>query len=157
RPAGSRRGTSGAASPARAAWCVRTPATHSTGRGPGPGRRRRGGRAERTLPPEAAAADHAGMEEPIHQAEAVDPDEVLLSGRYLYVQSSNVYRLRYLYDEQRLEVEFLSGGYYEYLNVPPEVARDFVLAESFGKFVHARLKGRYACNRLRNLETYFGK
>jgi hypothetical protein len=36
------------------------------------------------------------------------------------VQSSNVYSVGYDAEKRRLEVEFVNGGVYEYLDVPPE-------------------------------------
>ncbi len=47
-----------------------------------------------------------------------------------------------------LEVRFLSGWQYQYMNVPNKVFVEFVGASSKGKFVHKRLRGAYTYRRV---------
>lgn len=42
-----------------------------------------------------------------------------------------------------LIVEFRRGGKYEFFDVPSEVIRDFVAAESAGKFFNQNIRGHY--------------
>ena len=50
------------------------------------------------------------------------------------------------YDERRavLEVEFQSGAVYDYLDVPPQVWKELQKADSKGRFVSRRIRGRYS-------------
>lgn len=70
-------------------------------------------------------------------------DDWLLSASWLHVASSNVHAIRYLYDEQILEVEFKDGSYYQYYSCPPETASDMHDTDSPGRFVWNRLRDRY--------------
>jgi hypothetical protein len=49
------------------------------------------------------------------------------------------------YDERKsvLEVEFQSGAVYDYLDVPPKVWKELQAADSKGRFVSRRIRGRY--------------
>ena len=58
----------------------------------------------------------------------------LRSGEWLYVMSSNVDALRYLWPERNLQVTYLNGSTYEYYEVEPEVAVDFTYALSPGRY-----------------------
>lgn len=42
-----------------------------------------------------------------------------------------------------LIVEFKNDKGYRYFDVPENVVQDFIVAESYGKFLHAHLKDKY--------------
>lgn len=60
------------------------------------------------------------------------------------VNSSNVASVGYDIQKKMLEVEFYSGGTYQYSNVPKEVYFRFIKAKSLGKFLHTSIKGVYS-------------
>ena len=64
------------------------------------------------------------------------------------VQSSTVARIGYEEGAEEAYVEFLSGGLYVYIGVPPMVFEDLEHSPSKGKFVNEILKPRYPCQRL---------
>jgi hypothetical protein len=51
------------------------------------------------------------------------------------VKSSNVKAVGYDEEQKVLEVEFKSGGIYQYTGVQPEMYADLLAAESVGRFV----------------------
>ena len=51
------------------------------------------------------------------------------------VKSTNVKSIGYNAEEKTLEVEFQSGGIYQYAGVQPEMYADLLKAESVGRFV----------------------
>ena len=51
------------------------------------------------------------------------------------VKSSNVKAVGYDAEEETLQVEFKSGGVYQYTGVQPEMYADLMKAESIGRFV----------------------
>ena len=53
----------------------------------------------------------------------------------LPVESSNVKEVGYDAETKVLEVEFKSGGIYQYAGVQPEMFADLLEAESIGRFV----------------------
>jgi hypothetical protein len=53
----------------------------------------------------------------------------------LPVESSNVNTVGYDVNQKILEVEFKSGGIYQYAGVQPEMYADLLKAESIGRFV----------------------
>ena len=59
----------------------------------------------------------------------------------IYVSSSNISSIGYDESQMVLEVEFLSGGIYQYYDIPYETYERFINAESHGKFFHAYIKG----------------
>ncbi len=59
------------------------------------------------------------------------------------VDSSWVAAIGYDADDREVYVELLEGGRYAYLDVGPEVWREFVAAESKGTFVNQVLKPTY--------------
>lgn len=75
--------------------------------------------------------------------------EFVTSGRWVLVKSSNVKRIMYDRHQQRLVVEFLNGGVYEYLGVARRIAREMYTASSMGRYVWRRLRDKYAYNVLR--------
>ena len=52
-----------------------------------------------------------------------------------------------------LEIEFLNGGLYRYLNVPPSIYGELMAAESKARYYDANIKGSYRCFRLRSAKT----
>ena len=68
---------------------------------------------------------------------ASDPvEEWTFDRSWRFVTSSNVEAIRYLYDEQILEVEFQYNRYYQYYNVPVDVAKAMYRSNSPGVFVN---------------------
>jgi len=61
----------------------------------------------------------------------------------LAVKSSNISSIGYDATTKTLEVEFYSGGIYQYTDVPETVHFKFVKAESVGKFFHIHIKKVY--------------
>ena len=59
------------------------------------------------------------------------------------VNSSNIKSVGFDVQKKMLEVEFYSGGTYQYSNVPKEVYFRFIKSESLGKFLHTNIKGIY--------------
>jgi hypothetical protein len=61
----------------------------------------------------------------------------------IYVDSSNIEAIGYDADSQELHVQFLSGGYYVYHDVPPDVFDEFNCAPSKGSYLNREIKGVY--------------
>ncbi len=61
----------------------------------------------------------------------------------IYVDSSNIEAVGYDDDTQELHVQFLSGGYYIYSDVPREIFDDLMNAPSKGSFLNREMKGIY--------------
>lgn len=70
-------------------------------------------------------------------------DAWLEDGSWLYTASSDVEAIRYIIEDQLLEVEFKTGSYYQYFDVPPEVAKRFYNTDSPGRFVWSHLRDVY--------------
>lgn len=64
------------------------------------------------------------------------------------VESSAIRAIAYDRADHRLRVTFVSGQRYEYRDVPGEVHRAFVSAESKGRFFQAQIRDRYDFRRL---------
>jgi len=64
------------------------------------------------------------------------------------VKSSNLASIGFDEDNNVLEVEFLNGSVYQYLDVPRWVYDDMMLAESSGKFFNTEIRPSYAFNRV---------
>ena len=64
------------------------------------------------------------------------------------VVSSNVKAIGYDERTQTLEVEFLSGGVYQYRNVPENMYNEFMRASSKGRFLHIYIKNCYPYSRV---------
>ena len=56
------------------------------------------------------------------------------------VKSSNVRAVGYDLETKTLQVEFMSGGIYQYAGVPPEMYTDLLSAESVGRYVSQVLR-----------------
>lgn len=59
------------------------------------------------------------------------------------VSSSNIASIGYDVNSQTLEVEFLSGGVYQYFDVPEQVYTDLMNASSHGQYLAQNIKGHY--------------
>jgi hypothetical protein len=62
------------------------------------------------------------------------------------VISSNINSVGY--ENQTLEVEFNSGGIYQYYNVPSYIHSGLMSASSHGKYLHRNVKGTYSYKRI---------
>ena len=56
------------------------------------------------------------------------------------VESSNLVSVAYDVDEKILEIEFHTGGIYQYKGVPKSVYEGLMSAESKGKYFHKNIK-----------------
>ena len=59
------------------------------------------------------------------------------------VVSSAIAAVGYDPETQTLEIEFTSGGVYQYQGVPSEVYEQFMNGGSFGTFYQQHIKGQY--------------
>jgi len=59
------------------------------------------------------------------------------------VRSSNLKSIGYNEVEQILEIEFNSGGIYQYFNVPVEKYQRLMSVSSHGKYFHAHIEKVY--------------
>ena len=59
------------------------------------------------------------------------------------VQSTALATIGYSKRLHALEVEFLNGAIYRYLDVPPEIHREMMAAESKARFYHKHVRGQY--------------
>ena len=64
------------------------------------------------------------------------------------VASSTILSVGYDPASETLEVEFKSGGTYQYYNVPQAVHQQFMASDSKGKFHHVYIKNSYPCSRV---------
>ncbi|WP_261845011.1 KTSC domain-containing protein [Aliamphritea ceti] len=64
------------------------------------------------------------------------------------VSSSNLAAVGYDFDSEILEVEFNSGGVYEYYNVPGYVFQELMRADSLGIYLNQNIKGTYQYSRI---------
>ncbi len=60
-----------------------------------------------------------------------------------FVESSNIEAIGYDDTTQELHVQFLSGGYYIYKDVPRGIFDDLMNAPSKGSFLNREIKGIY--------------
>jgi KTSC domain len=59
------------------------------------------------------------------------------------IESSAIAKVGYSKRRHILEVEFLNGAVYRYLDVPPSVYRDLMSAQSKARFYDFNVKGHY--------------
>ena len=59
------------------------------------------------------------------------------------VDSSSLASVGYDPEDRTLEVEFRNGGVYRYLEFPPDQLREFLTADSLGRFLNLNIKSRY--------------
>jgi len=65
------------------------------------------------------------------------------------VDSSSVRSVGYDGRSHTLEVEFVNGGVYDYLDVPATEADRLRASESLGRYLNQRIKPRYRVRRVR--------
>lgn len=65
------------------------------------------------------------------------------------VSSSNLKSVGYDESSKILEIEFHSGGVYQYYSVPSSVYQGLMSAPSHGKYFHAHIKDVYLYKRIR--------
>jgi hypothetical protein len=65
------------------------------------------------------------------------------------VDSSSVRSVGYDGRSHTLEVEFINGGVYDYLDVPAGEADRLRASESLGRYLNQRIKPRYRVRRVR--------
>jgi len=65
-----------------------------------------------------------------------------------HVQSSDIESIGYDEALQRLEIKFLSGGIYQYSNVPDNIYNGVINASSHGKYFHEYVKDKFAFNKI---------
>jgi hypothetical protein len=89
--------------------------------------------------------DVEGVDAALRRAasKAVDGTREERSGRFQRVQSSTVRSVRYDHDARALDITFMSGKAYRYLDVPLEVYIDFIDAESKGEFFNDNIKDTF--------------
>ena len=71
-------------------------------------------------------------------------------------KSSQVRSIGYDKEKQTLQIEFSSGGVYDYFAVPESVYEEFIRSESLGQFVATRIRGEYEYKRLHSSECLVG-
>ena len=59
------------------------------------------------------------------------------------VQSSNIASIGYDEDSSTLEIEFLSGGVYQYFDVPINIYQGLMAASSHGQYFAQQIKGHF--------------
>ena len=64
------------------------------------------------------------------------------------VESTSIVTVGYDQDRLILEIEFSSGGVYQYLNVPSDVHATLLVAESKGRHVNSAIKGHFSFRRV---------
>ena len=64
------------------------------------------------------------------------------------VKSSNLKSIGYDQSSNILEIEFLSGGVYQYFNVPSQIYLGLMNATSKGNYFHTNIKEKYKYNRI---------
>jgi len=65
------------------------------------------------------------------------------------VTSSNLRSVGYDPQTQKLEIEFISGGVYEYFTVPVNVYQGLMSAASHGRYFDQNIKNIYQYRRIR--------
>ena len=65
------------------------------------------------------------------------------------VSSSDIRSIGYVSKSQTLEIEFHSGGIYQYFNVPESIYNALMSASSHGSYFHRHIKDRYRWTKIR--------
>jgi len=76
------------------------------------------------------------------------PAEEIMQMERESVASSTVLSIGYEPTSETLEVEFKSGGIYQYYNVPEPVYQAFMASDSKGTFLHVNIKNAFPCSRV---------
>jgi hypothetical protein len=61
----------------------------------------------------------------------------------VHVESQAIEEIVYDPKQSAMFVRFVHGGWYTYSNVPAEVCKAFMSAESHGRFFHDHIRDRY--------------
>ena len=64
------------------------------------------------------------------------------------VSSTNLASVGYDLPSQTLEVEFNSGGIYQYFDVPEHVHQELLAAGSVGSYFSRSIKNSFACSKV---------
>ena len=67
---------------------------------------------------------------------------------WVYVESTDLKAVRYDDDGLVLEIEFHSGGVYQYYDVPEAIFHELLNSDSKGKYFHANIKNNYRYARI---------
>lgn len=59
------------------------------------------------------------------------------------VKSSNVSEVGYDEVKQILEIKFINGDIYQYLNVPKHIHYSLIESPSIGKAIHTMIRGKF--------------
>ncbi|MFD1000354.1 KTSC domain-containing protein [Ohtaekwangia kribbensis] len=59
------------------------------------------------------------------------------------VQSTNIASIGYDASTMTLEIEFLNGNVYQYLDVPQSVSDALMATQSYGQYLAEHIKGKY--------------
>ena len=65
------------------------------------------------------------------------------------LNSSTIASAGYDVNQRLLEIEFISGGVYQYFNVPESIATGFFNASSHGKYFHDHIRNVYRTSKVR--------
>ena len=65
------------------------------------------------------------------------------------VSSSNIRSIGYGAQDEVLEVEFVSGGIYQYFGVPQQLYERFMAAPSKGQFFSAYIRDKFRTKKIR--------
>lgn len=79
--------------------------------------------------------------------EQINPEEIANMEREM-VASSTILSVGYDSASETLEIEFKSGGIYQYYNVQESVYQSFMASDSKGKFHHVYIKNSFPCSRV---------
>lgn len=66
-----------------------------------------------------------------------------------HVNSSDIASIGYDADSNILEIEFLSGGVYQYLSVPVNIFSGIMSASSHGSYFHQFIKDKYGFKKIK--------
>ena len=66
-----------------------------------------------------------------------------------FVSSSNLRSIGYDPSTKTLEIEFNSGGVYQYSGVPEHTYRGLMSAGSHGEYFHAHIRDQYPTRKIR--------
>jgi KTSC domain len=80
------------------------------------------------------------------------PDHIISRIPRQPVQSTAIAKVGYSKRRRILEIEFVNGAVYRYLDVPPAVYRDLMSAESKARFYDFNIKGHYRSVLIRPLQ-----
>lgn len=65
------------------------------------------------------------------------------------INSTDLNSVGYDPDSQTLEIEFNSGGIYQYFNVPETVYNALMNANSHGKYFNQNIRDVYQCSKIK--------